>query len=104
MNKVVRNIRILLLKPRRFNPNNESKIQILLEAYQKYQIDIILLNETNTKQISVSLDKIEKVLKLLGGELIIIEADSLTSSSSAAKYLPGSLLLIIRIFAVQILY
>ena len=49
MTKVVGNTRILSLNSWEFNPNNESKIQIVIEAYQKYQIDILLLNETNTK-------------------------------------------------------
>ena len=43
------NIRILILKLRGFNPNNESKIQILLKACNQYQINIVLLN--NVKNV-----------------------------------------------------
>ena len=49
MNKVVSNTWILLLNPQGFNPNNDSKIQMVLEVCKKYQIYIILLNETNIK-------------------------------------------------------
>ena len=69
---------------------------MLLKVCQQYQIDIILLNETNTKWTSVSLNKMKKALKSLGRELIIIGANSATSSSLLTVYLPGGLLTIIR--------
>ena len=69
---------------------------MVIEACQKYQIDIILLNKTNTKWTSVYLDKIEKVLKLLGRETIIIGANSSSQSTLVMEYLPGGLLLIFR--------
>ena len=48
------------LNHRGLDPSNDSKIQILLEACCKYQIDVILLNKTNTKWTIINLDKIEK--------------------------------------------
>ena len=36
MIKSRRNMRILTMNPRGFNPNNESKIQMLLEACDQY--------------------------------------------------------------------
>ena len=78
-------------------------MQMLLNAYNHYQIDIALLNETSTKQISVSLNKIEKVLKLLGRESKIIGANSATSSSLSIDYLLGGLLIIIREKSVALL-
>ena len=74
--KNISNTRILSLNLRGLGPSNNSKIEMLLEACCKYQIDIILLNETNTKWTTINLDKIEKRFKELGRETLIIGADS----------------------------
>ena len=60
------NIRILLLNSRGYRPSDSSKIYMLKEASMKYQIDILFLNETNTKQSTKNQDKIKRNLKLLG--------------------------------------
>ena len=70
------NTRILSLNPRGLSPSNDSKIEMLLEACCKYQIDVILLNETNTKWTTINLDKIEKRFKELGCKTLIIGVDS----------------------------
>ena len=43
------NIRILTLNPKGINPQDDYKIEILIEACKKYQVDIMLLNETQVK-------------------------------------------------------
>ena len=47
--KVPFNTRILLINTGRFKPSNEEKIQIMIEVYERLSINILLLNETNTK-------------------------------------------------------
>ena len=42
-------IRILLMNPKGCNPNNEEKIEILIESIKRLQLDVVLLNEVNTK-------------------------------------------------------
>jgi len=47
--KLVENIRVLSINPHGCIPNNQSKMTMMKEAIRKYQIDILLMNETNTK-------------------------------------------------------
>ena len=71
-------------------------MQRLTDIINNLQIDVILLNETNTKQNAVNLDKIEQKYKVLGREIIIIiDADSISQDTLTNNYLPGSLLTII---------
>ena len=43
------NIRILALNPNGCVPKDDSKIQMLINRYNKYGIDIMLLNKMNIK-------------------------------------------------------
>ena len=47
--KLSGNIRILSLNPYGYKPNEISKMNTLQKAVQKYDIDIIMMNEMNTK-------------------------------------------------------
>ena len=47
--KMKTNTRILLLNSYRYRPSNNEKINMLIPSCQKYQIDMYLLNEVNTK-------------------------------------------------------
>ena len=47
--KLVENIRVLSINLHRCIPNNQSKMTMMKEAIRKYQIDVLLMNETNTK-------------------------------------------------------
>jgi len=47
--KISRNIRILLLNLKGINPWNEYKMNLLKEAIYKYQVDVLLLNEIQSK-------------------------------------------------------
>ena len=58
-NKAPFNIRILLLIMRGFKPSNEEKIQMIIESCDRMSIDIMLLNETNTKWTLWNKDKIK---------------------------------------------
>ena len=70
------NTRILSLNPRGINPWNNYRMEMLLESYETYQIDVLLLCETQVKWTASNLDKIESCLKKLGREIFIIGADS----------------------------
>jgi len=74
--KVIYNIRILALNPNRCIPKDDSKIQMLINRYKKYDIDIMLLNKMNTKWNALNRDRIERKLKVLGCEVFIAIADS----------------------------
>ena len=74
--KVPFNTRILSINTDRFKPSNEEKIQMIIEVCERLSIDILLLNETNTKWILQNQDKITKHLKRLGREMNVQTADS----------------------------
>ena len=75
-NKEQYNIRILVLNPRGCRPSDETKIQILINRCEKFKIDILTLNETNTKWNAPNRDKIRRKLHVLGREIIISTANS----------------------------
>jgi len=74
--KLNKNIRILSLNPRGINPWNDYKCEMLKQACVKYQIDIILLNETQVKCILKYIDKMLQRMKSIGREAAIFVADS----------------------------
>ena len=47
--KLTCNVRILMLNPRSCVPTDTSKTHMLIEAIKRYQIDVALLKDTNTK-------------------------------------------------------
>jgi len=48
-NKLYNNIRLLTMNSKRLNPWNYEQMEIFIKSIEKYQIDVILLNETNVK-------------------------------------------------------
>jgi len=49
---------------------------MFIESIEKYQIDVVLLNETNVKWTLSNKDKMENVVIRLGRETTIYAADS----------------------------
>ena len=90
------NTRILSLNSRGLCPGQDNKIQMLIDSYNKYQINIILLYKTNIKWMTNYLDKMEKKIKSLGREIMLIGADTKSWGTIKKEYLPGELLTIIR--------
>ena len=74
--KVSRNIRILSLNPYGCRPYNNDKIYIIKQSILNYQINIVMLNETNTKWDSKNISKIEQQIREIDREASIILADS----------------------------
>jgi len=93
--KLNENIRILVLNPHGCNPNNKVKMNQLKEAIEKFQLDIVMLNETNTKWDIVNIGKMERYAKKISRGAQIIVADSKQWNLNNRSYLPGGLLTII---------
>ena len=53
------NVRILALNPRGLDPWNDQKMNMFVTSCKQHQIDIALLNETNTKWTPALLDQME---------------------------------------------
>ena len=90
------NIRILALNLNRCVPKDDSKIQMLINGCKKHNIDIILLNEMNTKQNAPNRDRIERKLKVLGREVFIAIVDSTLQNTTNHDWLPGGLMTAVR--------
>ena len=56
-------MRLLALNPHGCRPNDRVKINQLEKVIQNYNIDIVILNEANTKWDMVNISKIEKWMK-----------------------------------------
>ena len=68
----------------------------LTQAFERYQIDIVMLNETNIKWNPRNLDKIEQILRQKNREVKVIGSNSSMWSLIANNYLLGGLLTIIQ--------
>ena len=93
--KLRENIRILAFNPNGCNPNDRVKMNHLKKAIEKYQIDIVMMNETNTKWDTVNVSKMERNIKKISRGAQIIAADSKQWNLNNNSYLPGGVLMII---------
>ena len=50
--KAVGNVRVMSINPKGCKPSNQSKMLMLKESIEKYQIDILMMNETNAKHVT----------------------------------------------------
>ena len=73
--KTNKNIRIIILniQERRLRSNN--RIKEIRGSIKKYQMDVALFNETNTKWSTRNADKIEKEMRKIGKGAKVITAD-----------------------------
>ena len=58
-----RNIKILALNPNGCKPNDMVKMSHLIIAIKNYEIDVVMMNETNTKWDTVNISKMERRMK-----------------------------------------
>ena len=70
-------------------PCNELKSNMLLQAIKKLSIDVIMMQETNTKWITRNISKIEYNVKTIDRESVIVTVDSNEWEVSNSDYLPG---------------
>ena len=94
--KLSTNLRFVTLNAKGLDPNNNLKIERFIKSIEKYQIDMMLLNEVNMKWTPSNIDKIERKLRKLGREIKVIPADSTKWSVSKKNFLPGGLLTAMR--------
>ena len=95
-NKLSNNIRLLTMNSKGLNLWNYEWMEMFIESIEKYQIDVMLLNETNVKWTLSNKDKMENVVKRLGRETTIYTADSSLWTSTKSNYLPRGVLSIVR--------
>ena len=94
-NKSNRNIRLLSINPHGCNPFNPIKMHMLKQAIQQFQLDVILMNEVNTKWTSINVSKIEQEISQIDRSPTIITADSHQWETTPKDYLPGGIMNII---------
>ena len=58
--KLIDNVRILTLNPRRCVPTDVSKTNMVTEAAKRHQMDAVLLNGKSTKQSTTSAGKMKR--------------------------------------------
>ena len=69
-------IRLLSLNPHGFGLDNEEKIEMMVLAAQKYDIDRIMLSSLDRRQTSSRIDKVKRKFKKISREIAIITSDS----------------------------
>ena len=89
------NIRILSLNPHRCKPKDVSKMNDLKNAIKQYDIDIIMMNEMNTKWASVNISRMERWMRSISRGAQIFTADSNEWATTNNDYLPGGLMTVL---------
>ena len=90
------NTRILSINTCGFAPSNNEKIEMIKQKSQELGIDILMLNETNTKWNQINQDKIINKLRCLGREIKVNTADSGRWELTKNEWLPGGVLTSVR--------
>ena len=71
-----KNVRVMSINPHGCIPNNRSKMEMLKEAIRRLQIDIMLMNEVNTKWNTLNISRLERHVREVDRESNIVVADS----------------------------
>lgn len=90
------NTRILSINTCGFALSNDDKVEMMIEKCKELGIDVLLLNETNTKWSHRNQDKIKRRLKELGREINIKTADSGRWELTKKEWLPGGVMSAVR--------
>ena len=88
-------VRLLSINPHGCVPNNEVKMGMLKEALKRLQIDILLMNEVNTKWNTLNISRMERQMKEVDREHNIVVADSREWETTPGDYLPGGVMSVI---------
>jgi len=89
--KSIGNVRILSLNPNGLKPYDQRKTIMMNQAINRLLIDIVLLQETNTKWTSRNISKLESNVREIDRESVILTADSNEWEVSPSDYLPGGI-------------
>jgi len=93
--KATGNVRILSINPHGCLPSNTTKINMLKDAIRNYQIDMLLMNETNTKWNMINISRMERNMRGIDREAAIFVADSKEWETTPSDYLPGGVMSVI---------
>jgi len=89
--KSASNVRFLSLNPHGFRPFDQRKAIMMQQAIQHLSIDVVLLQETNTKWTSSNISKFERNMRAIDRESVIFTADSKEWDVTPTDYLPGGI-------------
>jgi len=85
-------IRFLFLNPRGFGPDKEEKVEMMLEAIKRYDLDGVMLSSTDRKWSSTSIKQMKRIFRRISPEIEIATSDSGQEARTARGYLPGGTL------------
>jgi len=88
-------VRILIMNPRGFGPNNNEKVEMMIQSIIEYQIDGILLSALDQKWSSNKIDRLKNAFKKVNQEVEIIASDSGQEARTENGYLPKGTLKIL---------
>ena len=88
-------MRVITLNTKGCRMRDNKRIKEIRESVEKYQIDVALFNEANTKWTMRNVDRIGKEMGKIGKETKVVIADSKQQNMTENKYLPGGLMNII---------
>jgi len=89
--KRIENMRIITLNIKGCRMKNQDRITEIRESMQKYQIDVALFSEPNTKWNTRNTDRIENEMRKLGKGTICVTSDSKQWNMTSNDYLPGGM-------------
>ena len=97
-------IRFLSLNPQGFGPDNDKKMEMIVAAVQKLEIDGIMLSSPDRKWSTSMIDRVKRKFKKLNKEIAMITLDSGQSPRIEKGYLPGGTVNILmgRIVALKV--
>ena len=81
-------IQFLLLNPRGFRLDNIEKIEMMLEATKRYEIDGVLLSSPDRRWSSNKIKQVKRKFKRINKEIIILTLDSGQEIRTVNGYLP----------------
>jgi len=70
------NVRMLSLNPHGFRPSDQRKVIMMQQAINRLAIDIVLLQEINTKWTSKNISQVERNMKAIDRESVVLTSDS----------------------------
>jgi len=97
-------IRFLSLNPWGFGPDNDEKMEMMVAAAQKLEIDGIILSSPDRKLSTSMIDRVKRKFKKINKEIDMITLDSRKSPRTEKGYLLGEManILIGRIVALKV--
>jgi len=90
--KDAKNVRFLSLNTRGFGPSQMEKVNMMKQAIVDYELDVLLLNETNRRWSSSQLNQVKRLFKSISKNVQLHKSDSGENARASSGYLPGGTL------------